>query len=316
MFAKRRFGESVELPARAAISNAVAYPSARVFMNPLIRPVARRIINGDWASRLGNLDFEYTLRETRRAGVECLEMVAGRRRADGPVALYVHGGAFCAGSPAANAAAVLPTLHLTGGVGVGVDYAKAPEQVFPRAIEEIEGVYRDLLANGADPKRIVVFAESAGGNLALSSLIAWRDAGLALPAATILFSPSIDANFSSDSSLTQHSVDPFVKNLRRDQFAAMFDLYAPGMDRDDPRISPIRGDLSGLPPLLIQAGTREILLGDSVRLAETAREHGVNVELRIFDGMFHLFHMHWDLREGRRAHANAAAFIERVFAAA
>ena len=308
---KRRYGAHLSDAARKTLDSRRPYPPLATFRNPLTRQLVRRLADSDWEATREQLDFDYSLTDESIAGVPCVRMQASTVREGAPLVLFIHGGAFCAGGARANAAAVLPTLNMTGSIAIGIDYAKAPERVFPAALEEIESVYRALLSQGANPSRMIVCGESAGGNLAVASMMAWREKRLPSPKACILYSPTLDARFAFDTAHTQHRFDPFVKHFAQREFSDMYELYAPGMDKSDPRISPAMGNPAGLPPLLIQVGTREVLLGDSARFAGAAADAGVDATLRVFDGMFHLFHMHWRLPEAKKAQANAAAFIRR-----
>jgi len=153
----------------------------------------------------------------------------------------------------------------------------------------------------------VIAGDSAGGNLALVTLLRARDAGLPLPSAAVLLSPWTDLTGSGSSMQTNAKLDPMLPAQRIDEAARM---YAPLANLDDPDISPLFGDFAGLPPLSIHVGTTEILLDDSRRLADRARQHGVRVELKTWHRMPHVFPMFADfLPEGRRALGEIAQFI-------
>ncbi|MEL7487461.1 MAG: alpha/beta hydrolase, partial [Pseudomonadota bacterium] len=223
--------------------------------------------------------------------------------------LYIHGGAFVAGSARTNGSTILPTCHLSGVDAVAVDYPKAPEHTFPAAHEAIEAVYRHLLDNEARPEKIIVVGDSAGGNLAATSLVRWRARGLPLPAGAILLSPLADGAGLSDTVYTLSNIDPLISTTRPDHIKKLFEFYVNGRSVLDPEVSPVYADWTDMPPLLIHVGAREVLLGDSARLSEKARQGGVDVRLRVFDGMFHLFHMNWTLPEAKAAHDDMAAFV-------
>jgi monoterpene epsilon-lactone hydrolase len=166
------------------------------------------------------------------------------------------------------------------------NYRLAPENPYPAAIEDVKVVYNWLLEQGFKSQHIAIAGDSAGGNLAVAALLAIREAGMPLPAAAILLSPWTDFTLSGESVKTRAEVDPMIRlDAADEQFAA----YVGNADRADPTISPIFADLRGLPPLLIHVGNDEVLLDDSVRLAERAQAAGVEVELKVWDGMWHVF---------------------------
>lgn len=308
---KKRYGAHLNHSARRALASCRAYAPPAAVQNPLTRNLCRRLLQDEWTATLSQIDFPYTLENEIIDGVACVRYRTSNTRADAPVILYVHASAFIAGSARANAAAILPACHLSGCEGIGVDYSLAPEAVFPTQLEEIERVYLDLCrTKGHD--RVVLCGDSAGAGLALSSMLRWRRKGVPLPARAVLISAFADAAAASDTHLTLRRYDPIFSASGVNGVAVVFQLYAPGGDHSNPEISPLAGDFAGFPPLLLQVGSREVLLGDSARLAEKARRAGVDVKLRVFDGMFHLFHMQWSLDEAKAAHEDAAAFIRRV----
>ncbi|MGE4481050.1 alpha/beta hydrolase [Acidocella sp.] len=226
--------------------------------------------------------------------------------------LYLHGGGYFACSPQTH-------RPITGGFarqGLGVfapDYRLAPEHPFPAAVEDALAVYRALTAMHG-PSRVVVAGDSAGGGLALSTMLAAREAGLAMPAGLVLFSPwtdlagtgaSIQANARRDSMLIGHRIQ---------EVAA---LYLNGAPPETPLASPLYGDLAGLPPVLIQVSEREILLDDSVRLAEKIQSCGGRVELSIWRNLPHVWQISQSfLPEARQALAQAADFAKSALASA
>jgi acetyl esterase/lipase len=296
---------------RRAIARLKPYVSPALGLNPLLRPIIRRLAAQDWADRLGDIDFPYVLRDVEIAGVKTLEYGAGEI-SSGKVILYVHGGGFIGGSARANAATALPLCRLLGARGVGVDYTLAPEAVFPKALIEIETVYRALLASGVAARDIVLLGDSAGGNLAQSSVLRWRDKGLDPPGAVILLSPLLDALASSDTIRRLQPSDPLIRHRNGRSITEAFRVYAPGEDWGHPHISPLYGDHAGLPPTLVHVGSREVLLGEAARFTESARRAGSTVELRVFDGMFHLFHMYWRFDQTRSAFQDMRDFVLRT----
>lgn len=224
------------------------------------------------------------------------------------VLLYFHGGAYVMGS-ARTHRDLAARLSQATGVRVAVpNYRLAPENPYPAALEDATAVYVWLLDQGIKPQHIAFCGDSAGGNLAVVTLLALREAGVALPAAAILLSPWTDFTLSGESVKTRAKVDPMIRlDAADEQFAA----YVGRADRADPLISPIFADLQGLPPLLIHVGNDEVLLDDSVRMAERARAAGVEVELKIWDGMWHVFQtLAVMLPEGQESIAELGQFVK------
>jgi acetyl esterase/lipase len=225
--------------------------------------------------------------------------------------LYLHGGAWCMGSPRTHRRLVADLASGAGVRAVSVDYRLAPEHPYPAGLDDCVAAYHWLLDRRVDPSRIVVAGDSAGGNLAAALLLRLRDAGMPLPAGAVLLSPATDLAGTGASFVTRKSVDPFFCDIDP---ATFIDAYADGHDVRDPYLSPLYGDLRGLPPLLVHVGDHEVLLDDSVRFAERAREAGVDVRLTVWPGMFHVFQTFAPLLpEARRANREIAAFIrERI----
>ncbi len=307
----RKTGNAISAPAKKRISALKQYPTLDTFRNPLTRGIARHFAHEAWLSALKEIDFEYRMSDTDIGDVSCVRYETDAKTADSPLILYVHGGGFVCGSPRVNAAMVLPLCHLSGCDAIGVDYTLLPEAAYPTQIEEIGQVYRALLERNPS-RKIVLFADSAGATLALSAMLRWREEGVASPAAVALMSPLVDGAALSDTHLTVDGHDPLIKSMSGKTIKRLYQFYAPDRDIIDPKVSPIYDDLSWLPPMLVHVGTREVLLGDAARLVERARRAGVETTLRVFDGMFHLFHMHWALEETKAAHADIADFIKTL----
>ena len=203
------------------------------------------------------------------------------------VILYLHGGGYCICSPdthrglaarlalASNARVLLPAYRL------------APENPFPAALEDALAAYRWLLAQGIPAQQIAVGGDSAGGGLTLATATSLCDAGEALPAALFLLSPWTDLTFSGESHQTRKKVDPIFGGASTSlEFGP---AYLGVHDPANPLISPLFADLHHLPPTLIHVGDDEILLDDSTRLHEKLKAAGVDVQMEIWDGMWHVF---------------------------
>ena len=157
-----------------------------------------------------------------------------------------------------------------------IEYRLAPEHVYPAAIDDCVAAYRALITD-VDPATITIAGDSAGGGAALSTLVALRDAGDPLPAAAYLLSPWTDLTGSGESVITRADADPMIDGAK---IAEAGRVYAGDVALDDPGVSPLFADLTGLPPMLIQTGMDEVLLSDSTRLADRAREAGIDVHTR------------------------------------
>jgi len=220
--------------------------------------------------------------------------------------LYLHGGGYVIGSPKSHIA-MAARLAIQSHASISViDYRLAPEHPYPACVDDCVAAYRSV-AQDWDPASIVIAGDSAGGGATLATLCALREAGDVLPAAAYLISPWTDLTASGDSMVTKADVDPMVKPSMLNPFAEM---YAGGLSLDDPGLSPLFADLSGLPPLLVQAGSDEILLSDSTRLVEAARAAGVAVDLDVREGMWHVYQLFAGMMpEATTALVEAAAFI-------
>ena len=201
--------------------------------------------------------------------------------------LYFHGGGYAIGSPASHRHLVGALAAASRARAFALDYRRAPEHPFPAAVDDALAGYRGLLDAGIAPGSIVLGGDSAGGGLTVATLIAIRDRGLALPAAAVCISPWTDLTNEAESYRTHADRDPLVFQEDIDRWGA---AYLSGTDPRTPLASPLHADLSGLPPLLIQVGSEEVLLDDSWRLAERCEAAGVETEIEVWDEMIHVWH--------------------------
>ena len=215
------------------------------------------------------------------------EWVTAAGVGDGRVLLYLHGGAYQIGSPVTLRHLVALLSGVAQARALSVDYRLAPEHPFPAAVDDAVAAYRWLLAEGTDPATIAVAGDSAGGGLALGTLVALRDVGEPMPAAAVLLSPWTDLALTGESLRTRAAVDMMIRPGSMHQDAA---VYLAGEDPCHPYASPLYADLRGLPPLLIHVGDAEVVLDDSTRVAARAREADVDVTLEVWDEMPHVFH--------------------------
>jgi acetyl esterase/lipase len=210
--------------------------------------------------------------------------------------LYFHGGVYAIGDAALAADLAAEIGKRIDATVISVDYRLAPEHPYPAAVDDAVAAYEALLQRGTDPTQTVVAGESAGAGLAVAGLVAARDRGLPMPAAALLMSPWADLTLTGTSMDTKQGIDPM---LARDLFLPRVTDYVGDHDPSAGLISPIFADLSGLPPLVIQAGSHEVLLDDAVRLAQCAAADDVAVTLDITPGVPHVFQaFHAVLDEG------------------
>jgi acetyl esterase/lipase len=208
------------------------------------------------------------------------------------VVLYFHGGVYVMGDAALAADLGSQVGRRTQAKVISVDYRLAPEHPYPAAVDDALAAYRALLDSDIAPSAIAFAGESAGGGLAVATLINARDRGLPLPAATFVMSPYVDLTLAGSTMDARHDDDPL---LSRDALAARVPDYTSGQDAALGLISPVFADLSGLPPLMIQAGTHEVLLDDAIRLARQAATYDVAVTLDITPGVPHVFQAYYPI---------------------
>ncbi|WP_218006175.1 alpha/beta hydrolase [Nocardia tenerifensis] len=222
--------------------------------------------------------------------------------------LYFHGGGWVYGSPETAMSLTANLVTRTGFRALSLDYRLAPEHPFPAAIEDTLNAYRALLDSGEDPSAIVFAGDSAGGGLTITTCLAARDAGLPLPAAIAAFSPGLDATRNGESIDTKAGIDPV---FTREGLARTGAMYLAGQDPHQPLLSPaVYADLRGFPPILLQAGTNEMLLDDATRLAARARAAEVDVILDITADVPHVFQaFNGILEEADQALDRAALFL-------
>lgn len=201
--------------------------------------------------------------------------------------LYFHGGSYILGSPATSQHLTTELVRRTGARAFSLDYRLAPEHPFTAPIEDGVAAYRELLGSGVPAERIVLAGDSAGGGLSIVTLLAARDAGLPMPAGLVAFSPGLDATRTGDSMTSKEGIDPL---FTRESLQSTSRIRLGGQDPRHPLLSPaVYGDVGGLPPLLLQVGTNELLLDDSTRFATRAAAAGVSVILDVTADVPHVF---------------------------
>ncbi len=208
------------------------------------------------------------------------------------VVLYFHGGVYVMGDAFLAAGLAAQIARRTRAKVISVGYRLAPEHPYPAAADDALAAYQALLQNGTDPAGIVFAGESAGGGLAIATLVNARDHGLPLPAAAYVMSPYADLTLAGTTMQTKRDADPL---LSPDALQARVSDYTAGHDAALPLISPVFADLSGLPPLIIQAGSHEVLLDDAIRLARQAATTDVQVSLDITPAVPHVFQAYFPI---------------------
>jgi epsilon-lactone hydrolase len=312
-----RFGEASRLPDYARYINPARGGWLRALLNLFLWLFVKRSFHwradiGDLRRKLGKLDRRFGSMDpdvqrtlTSCHGVAAEWIILPNSRAE-RVLLYLHGGAFIARFPNMYAHLAARCCRALGARALMVDYRLAPEHRYPAAPDDCHAVYRWLLAQGFDARNIVIGGDSAGGNLALASLHRIKAAGEPLPACTVLLSPFVDFTLSSPSLVLNESSDPFftlagIAGLRRH--------YAASESFLEPCASPLFGDFRGLPPMLFQVGSSEMLRDEATRVAAKAHAAGVLVEMEVWDRMPHVFQAFSILPQAAAAIESIVRFI-------
>ena len=279
-------------------------PSERTLINADNAEAVRAEIRRDWAPSMAAARAEFDPNETTVdiGGVAC-SVVTGPT-VTGTV-IYFYGGGHTTGSPEEDIVITAPLAIDAGARVIAVRYPLAPEHSYPAALNAAEAVYRAVIDDIGDAP-LVVAGESAGGNLTLALTQQARAAGLRLPTALALLSPWSDLGFGGDSHQTDR--DPTLP-MSNGELRVMAELYRAGAAHDDPLISPIHADFTAFPPTLITTGTRDLLLSDCVRIHTGMKADGVDVTLRVWEGMWHVFEFYRELPEARASMAEICDFV-------
>jgi epsilon-lactone hydrolase len=223
-------------------------------------------------------------------GIKC-EWVAVDKQSSERVILHLHGGGYNTGSIHTHRGLAAELSKASGERVLLPEYRLAPEHPFPAALDDTLSVYRWLLGQGISSSNIIISGDSAGGGLALSTVMALRDNGEVLPRALICMSPWADLTMSNETYRTNKGID-FMINIENIRDRAF--MYAGGEELNNPLISPIFADFTDMPTILIQVGTDEVLLGESMAIAEKAKASCADVRLSVWEGMWHV----WQLTGG------------------
>lgn len=271
-------------------------------------PIMRTLLD----AAAGRLPYETRVDEIADAGVPAEWVRCGDVDPDERL-LYLHGGAYISGSRISHRALAARISRAAGTSVLLIDYRLAPEYPHPAALEDSTRALAFMGENGPNgpgrARHTFLGGDSAGGGLALATLLSVRDMGTRMPDAAVTFSAWTDLAMTGDSFRSRAAIDPMLTADLAHPSAA---LYIGGGDARHPGISPLYGDLRGLPPLLLQVGDEEILLDDTIRFAARARAAGVDVVEDVWPEMFHVFQAFASmLPEGKEAIAKVGAFLSR-----
>ena len=306
-------------------------PQARAFydrMLPIVlksqaaRPVARTAadfearqkqltaaVEANYAAQLKQLNV--CASDLRMGDVPVVEIKPAQYQDDGTVLIHVHGGSFVQDSAHSAVRGAALMIGATGKRIISVDYTVAPQGRWPLVTDQVIAVYKAVQAQGYPARSIGMFGDSAGGDIVAASVLKLRDQGVELPGALVLLSPATDLNLGGDTDTTLRDADPVLN--RTDEILAAFALYADPADWKNPYVSPVYGDFSKpYPPVLIQAGTKERVLSDSVRLYQAIKTAGGDAEHDVYEGMTHVFQSYMmGTPEQKAAYAEMRRFWQR-----
>ena len=262
------------------------------------------------ATRLSFLPANMVVERININGISA-EWVCGKHSEQDKAILYLHGGGYNCGSPATHRELAAHISNASGTRVLVPDYRLAPENPFPAALKDAVACYRWLIQEGFANTKIAIAGDSAGGGLTLATCLALKENNDPLPSALACISPWTDLEATGASVKALEKIDPMV-NLRALQ--VMASKYIGDHDPRVPAISPLYADFKGFPPTLIQVGSDEMLLDDSTRVAEKARQAGVDLTLDVFDGLWHVFHVFYRLMpEAKDAVKALGVFIRNHF---
>jgi acetyl esterase/lipase len=286
---------------RALLASRAPAPGARLPSH------AERRAAMDAFGEMGSLPPGCLHEPTTLGGVKA-ERIVPTGAVEGRRILYLHGGAYVGGSPRSHRPLVARLAEAARSEAVALDYRLAPENPFPAAVDDAVEAYRDLMAQGVWPERTIIAGDSAGGGLTLAVALKLKDEGLPQPAGLFTISPWADLTQSHATYKTKAADDPMIARERLNEAAR--DYHATTSPKN-PLVSPVFGEFAGLAPMLIQVGSEETLLGDSLLLAERAGHARVEVRLEVWPEMIHVWHAFGgQLSAARRAIAAAGAWMD------
>lgn len=255
------------------------------------------------------LPSDVTIQPQETAGIYC-ERITVSSKKDDSLIFYLHGGGYTEGSCLTHRRFASNLARKVSVPLLLVDYPLAPEHPFPEAIESTVKVYQSILEQGIDPQKIVFAGDSAGGGLSVAVMMTLREKGLPLPGGLFIMSPWLDLTLSGESFERLRDIDP---NVFKEALEYCADNYMNGQDKSNVLASPVLGDFHHFPPTLVHVGSHEILLSESILFEEKAKKAGVDIQLEVWDEMWHVWHG-WagELPEADKALQKAGAFIRRL----
>jgi monoterpene epsilon-lactone hydrolase len=249
---------------------------------------------------------------TRRVlgGVPVIEITPASWESTAKILIYLHGGCYVFGTAEDSLNGSVPIASAAGLKTISVDYTTAPQAKWPEVTNEIVRVVQSLVTKGRSMEDLAIIGDSAGGGLAAAVALKLRNKGIGMPAALVLWSPWTDLTETGDTYITLKNNDPWYVFERFSEHCA--NAYADQSDRKNPYVSPVYGKFGrGFPPTLIQVGTKETFLSNSVRLYQAIDQAGGDVWLDVYEGMPHIFQVQYSLPESRVAISKAANFLRR-----
>jgi monoterpene epsilon-lactone hydrolase len=294
----------------------------KIFRNALLRKLLRfmfrkelpipesRARSAKMANLIGKVPFHVHV-DARQIENIYTELIVPPNADEQHVILYFHGGGYVSGSVAIHKLLCTSLAQATDVRILLPEYRLAPENPFPAALEDALSAYGWLLAQGFKPADTIIAGDSAGGGLALATTLALRDASEALPVAVVCLSPWADLTLAGESYQSKAKTDPILTARKLHHWALS---YTDEENLSNPLVSPVYADFHDLPPLLIQVGSEEILLDDAIAVAEKAKAAGLDVTLKIWPGMWHVWHATgtW-LPESREALEEIGKFVHEHF---
>ncbi|OSB08906.1 hypothetical protein B2H97_13185 [Paraclostridium bifermentans] len=247
---------------------------------------------------LKDLKQDYSLNEVDIKGIKVAWIESLNSIKNKGVIIYLHGGCYIYGNINNYCTIPVQISNTTGLKVLSVNYSLAPENPFPKAIEDVQNIYEYLIEEGYSSDQIVIVGDSAGGGLALATVIKLKDLKVDLPAALGLFSPWVDLTLKGD---TIETLKDFDNVLSKRQLEGAAKIYAEKQKLTNPLISPVFADLKNCPPMMILAGGREILLSDSINLARKATLDNTTVKFIVWDKLDHVFAVDSTLPESKEA---------------
>ena len=281
----------------------------RVALRPFLGPPFPFWFQRAWMTLASNLNLLSPAASVAKVDIDGMFAVRISPKGSDPdrTILYLHGGGYCTGSWRTQKGLISRLAVDANATVYAPHYRLAPEHPHPAALDDALRAYRWVLEKTTLADRLSIAGDSAGGGLALALALAIRDAELPAPASLVLVSPWLDLRCDSPSMTKNAKIDPMLSPDWSRQCAA---AYLAGRDPEDPACSPLYASHAGLPPVLIQTGTDEIIVDDSMRFAERGRQAGVDVTLQVFEGLWHEFQIHAGLlREANQAIKQIANFL-------